>query len=199
MLWRRRRGRRRMARRLAVDDGSLWMGLAAGLFDSADSPASARLEIALLAIAKRLRLQGGLVVRLEGDVTRVIASAASSTELLEGLGRGAELPRRALYCGSVPAESTLAVDYASLSEWRKHEACSARGWESFLGVDCGELGGARIVAGFFGNSPRDQLFTRAEAQLLEQMSPWIGALAGQELTPTLAPFGSHEEAEENAW
>lgn len=193
----RRRRRRRVARRLAADEGSLWTGLAAGLFDSADSPPSARLEIALLAIAKRLRLKGGIVVRLDGDSMRVVAASAASEHLLDGLDRGATLPRRALYCGSVPAGSTLAVDYASLSEWRKHEACATRGWEAFLGVDCGELSGVRIVAGFFDTTPRDQLFTRAEAHLLDQMAPWLGALAGQEESlPVSASRTARDEQEE---
>jgi hypothetical protein len=188
LYWRKRRKRRRAARSIAAEDHSLWSGLAAGLFDSSDSPASARLEVALLAIARKLRLRGGIVVRIEGEFARVIASVALSESLIEGLAQGTVVSRRALYFGSVPSGSTLAVDYASLSEWRKHEACIQRGWEAFLGTDCGEAGASRMIAGFFDTSPRDQLFTRAESALLEQMAPWLGTLAQERAGSEISTF-----------
>lgn len=173
------RGRRRVKRkrRLADSESSLWLGLAAGLFDSADSPPSARLEIALAAIAKRLGMRGGLVMLREGGTCRVLACAAPAAE---GLLRGRILARSETYCGSVTEGTPLVIDYASLSEWRKHEACSLRGWESFVGVDCGGHEDIRFVAGFFDTAARDQLRSRSELQLLEQMAPWIGALAAEE-------------------
>lgn len=172
-FWRRRR-RATVRRKIDADDGSLWIGLAAGIFDAADSPPSARLEIALSAMARRLRLRGALVVYRNGESCRVIAASG----ILEGLTPGAALSNGETYCGSVSPNKTLAIDYASLSEWRRHDACRARGWEAFVGLDCGEAGDGRIVAGFFDTTPRDHLFTQAELQLLEQMGPWFGALAG---------------------
>jgi hypothetical protein len=171
-VWRRRRVT--MRRQSDADEGSLWIGLAAGIFDATDSPPSARLEIALAALARRLRLRGALVVYRNGDGCRVIAASG----LLEGLAPGELLSNGETYCGSVGPNSTLAIDYASLSEWRRHDACRARGWEAFIGLDCGSAGDGRIVVGFFDTAPREKLSTQAELQLLEQMGPWIGALAG---------------------
>lgn len=172
-FWRSRR-RVTVRRRSDADEGSLWIGLAAGIFDAADSPPSARMEIALAAMAKRLRLRGALVVYRDQSGCRVIAASG----VLEGLVPGAVLEIGETYCGSVGPNSTLAIDYASLSEWRRHEACRVRGWEAFVGMDCGDAGEGRIVAGFFDTTPRDHLFTQDELQLLEQMGPWFGALAG---------------------
>lgn len=188
-----RRGRVR--RRGNAEESSLWMGLAAGLFEAEDSPVSSRMEIALKAIAKKLGLRAAMVTRHDRNHCAVIASAAETPQLLRGLERGSVVARSSLFCGSVRDEgSSLAIDYASLSEWRAHGALRERGWESYLGVACGSEG---LVVSFFDSRPRPAPFTRAERTLAEQLGPWISSMVAAETArsaPTLPVLDTQRES-----
>ena len=102
------------------------------------------------------------------------------------LERGAELPRRALYCGTLAAPGqSLAIDYASLSEWRRHPAYAARGWESYIAVNCGLEQGEDIVVSFFDTSPRGAPFTRQERAFMEQLAPWVISMVSEHTSEAL--------------
>jgi hypothetical protein len=162
------------------------MGLAAGLFDAADCPSSARLEIALSALARKLKMRAGMVTVHSGDECRVIAHSGDP-RLLAKLVRHGNIPRASIFCGKLKSPGqTLTLDYVSLTEWRKHPAFLERGWESYIGIHCGTQNGSDVVVCFFDPSPRGAPFTTAEKSLLQQLSPWIASLSGEE-HPAITP------------
>lgn len=182
-LWKRRRKKNR-EKTIASDESSLWVGLAAGLFDSADSPSGARMEIALGAVAQRLKVRAGIVTVGGKNGRRVLACASTDAALVSGLEAGSKLLSNSIYCGTVGANGQLlSIDYASLSEWRKHPACRDLGWECYLGLSCGSGGHENLVVAFFDTLPREQLFTAKEKALLEQLGPWIAAMVAIEDFP----------------
>ena len=173
------RRRLRSARRSAFEDRLLWVGLAAGLFDSEECPATSRLEIALAALARKLGLRGAMVTLQSKDSCTVVAMAAMNAELIEGLTRGAAVPRRSLYCGNLNARGqSVAIEYASVSTWRHHAAFQLRGWESYIAVNCGLEQGEDLVVAFFDSMPRETAFTRSERALVGQLAPWIASMVG---------------------
>jgi hypothetical protein len=175
-----RERRTHSARKSAFEDRLLWMGLAAGLFDSDDCPATSRLEIALAAIARKLGLRAGIVVTHGRTDSTVLATAGVDASLLRGLERGARVPSATLYSDTLLARGqSLAIDYAALSEWRRHPAYEERGWESYIGVNCGLEEGEDLVVSFFDSRPRTVPFSRAERQLVEQVAPWVAAMVGE--------------------
>jgi hypothetical protein len=181
--------RRARTRRLgaAAAEGSLWVELAAALFERDEAPATTRMEIALAAISRKLGLRAAIVTRHDHNHCAVIASASEHAALLRGLERGNVVARSSLFCGSVRSgEASLAIDYASLSEWRGHAARGERGWESFVGVACGSEG---VVVSFFDSRPRALPLTRAERTLVEQLAPWIAAMVAGDraISPALHP------------
>lgn len=179
-----KRRRRFLRDRLqAADERTLWVSLAASLFDSAECASSSRIEIALAAIARRLRLRAGIVTLHGRNSCRVIAGAGEDQALVNELKREAPISRISVYCGSLQDRGrSLAIDYASLSEWRKHSAYRERGWESYIGVNCGRYRNEEIVVSFFDTVPREQLFDRGEKALVEQLAPWIAVMVTEEFS-----------------
>jgi hypothetical protein len=155
------------------------MGLAAGLFDSEECPATSRLEIALAAIARKLGLRAAMVTLQSGESCTVLATAALNAALLKGIERGTVIQRRTLFCSNLSARGqSLAIDYAGISVWRHHPSFEARGWESYLAVNCGLEQGEDLVVAFFDSVPRGTAFTRSERALVEQLAPWIASMIG---------------------
>lgn len=172
-----RQRRLHRAQRSALEDRQLWVGLAAGLFDAEDCPSTSRLEIALSAIARKLGLRAAIVTLHGYERCTVVANAGTDPNLLVGLEPGAKVLRESLYCGSVIARGrSLTIDYASLSEWRRHRAFRGRAWESYIAVHCGLEHGEDVVVAFFDTRPRGRPFTRAERALVEQLAPWVAAM-----------------------
>jgi len=179
-----RRKRKNHERLAAADESSLWVGLAAGLFDSADSPASARLEIALGAVAHRLKMRAGIITIGGKGQRRVLAVTGTDSSLTSGLEEGSVFRSDSTYCGSIAASGQLlAIDYASLSEWRRHAACREMGWECYLGLSCGDDSEESVVVAFFDTFPREHLFSIKEKALVEHLGPWIASMVAlQEFT-----------------
>ena len=187
--------RGRLSRRKKADESSLWMGLAAGLFEADESSPTSRMEIALRAIAKKLGLRAAMVTRHDRNHGAVITAVAEAPELLRGLERGSVVARSSLFCGAVREDgASLAINYASLSEWRAHPALRERCWESYLGVACGNEG---VVVAFFDSRARAIPFTRAEQALVEQLGPWISSLVAAEsvrISPPLPVLDTQRES-----
>ncbi|MGZ3651562.1 MAG: hypothetical protein ACXVB9_15755 [Bdellovibrionota bacterium] len=180
-----RNRRSKNAKISAAEERSLWVGLAAGLFDADDCPPTSRLEIALDAISRKLGLRGALITRHGRNHCAVLAASSTDPALLRGLERGSVISRGSVYCGSLhSAGQCLAIDYASLSEWRGHSAFRERGWESYIAVNCGRSGGEDIVVAFFDFRPRGSIFTRTERVLVEQLAPWISAMVDDKSAST---------------
>ncbi len=165
--------------RVNAEERSLWGGLAAGLFDADHSPAGARLEIALLALAARLKVRGAMIsVQGEGAIR---IAALSDPAAISGLRCGQTVVENSLYNGALAArDELLVINYASLSEWRRHPAHRERGWETFLGINCGVLRGENVVVAFFDTAPRETPFSRSEELLVRQLAPWVAAMLGHE-------------------
>lgn len=132
------------------------------------------MEIALTTIARKLRLRTGIVTLHGAEGGRVLTVVGGETELeRDGIIRNEDF-----FCSMLNQPGQLlAIDYASLSEWRKHPACRVRGLESYIGVHCGEQDGMHLVVSFFDPVPRDRLFSANEKTLVEQVGPWIAAMA----------------------
>jgi hypothetical protein len=183
-------------KRSAFDDRLLWVGLAAGLFDSEDCPATSRLEIALAAISRKLGLRAAIVTVHSRDACRVLATAGSDASLLRGLNCDSVHARDSLYCGTLAVRGqSLAIDYAGLTEWRRHRAYAERGWESYIAVHCGLEQGEDLVVAFFDTVPRDVFFTRAERALVEQLGPWIATMIGDDGAKAKPDSPSHAVAD----
>lgn len=176
LLWRRQK-KRRVTRRFAAEDKQLWVGLAAGLFDHSDRSINTRMETALTALVRKLRLKAGMVSVHGENGGEVIAVAGCDASEREELEQGKLAQGGGFFYGHPSrAGQLLAIDYASLSEWRKHPACREQGWEAYLGLNCGERNGRYILVSFFDYVARDQLFSQAEKTLVEQLGPWIAAM-----------------------
>ena len=167
---------RKKRRNFFRENHALWGELATIFFDQDSSSAEDRVQLVLQTIARRLGLRGGMIALHGRDHCRILALFSSAPELASGLDPGRIVARRSLYCGVLQSQGdSLAIDYASLSEWRRHPALFARGWESFLAVNCGLEQGQDVILSFFDSSPRANVFSHAEITLVEQLAPWIMA------------------------
>lgn len=161
--------------RLANEEGSLWSGLAAGLFDCDNSPAHARLEIALAALATKLKVRGAMIT-IHGAQNSWVAALSDGVGI-SGLRVAQEIQAGTLYSDLLTSpEQILAINYASLSEWRRHPAFLKNGWETYIGVNCGSMNGKAVVVSFFDTVPRVQPFHRMEELLVQQLAPWVAAM-----------------------
>ncbi len=153
-----------------------WSDFEASLLDPEEMP-DGRIIKALSSIAKKLRLRAALVTVGTGTERQVLASYAQDPSLIAGFGKGMVLNGRSLYCGSLANRpQILAIDYASLSEWRSHSACRDLGWETYFGVCVERVGDQSVVVAFFDTIPREKPFSKMDSLLLEQLGPLIAAM-----------------------
>jgi hypothetical protein len=186
--------RNRKARRSSPQDYSLWTSLTATFFEPEQAVPADRIKSALAAMARKLQLRGGMAILQTPSSTRILAVTGSDYSLVGGLAAGDEIQLASVYCSSLPEKGqALTIDYASLSEWRRHRAFRERGWESYIGA-CGiSAHGSKITVAFFDSVPRDQLFSFSEKALVEQLVPWI-ALVVEEGFSEQEPVRTQERA-----
>jgi hypothetical protein len=79
-----------------------------------------------------------------------------------------------------PLRPALAIDYASLSEWRNHRACTDLGWQSYIGVRKEFASGEGITVAFCAPGPRGTIFSTTEKKLVDQLGSWVAAIADRE-------------------
>ncbi len=174
LLVRRRRSRRRRVRAAAELD---WPGVAAAFFerhaDNRNSTAE-RMHQALTTALRHLELSHCLVALHEGDTFRVVHLSSRGYSAAPALWVGKEVPASEYFCGMLgPQREQMAIDVASISGWRMHPSCRTHGWESYIGVRRALGDGRFLTVSCFDLRPRDQLYSSADKQLLQQVGSWV--------------------------
>ncbi len=161
-------------------DSRLWQDIAAGLFASYGEELSKeeRIELALRSGLRRLGSGGGIVTINTADCSRVISVITSDDAAPVWLKAGKEVSLALTYCGLLnESRENLAIDFASLSDWRHHSAHRDLGWETFIGTRRSLESGDYLSVGFFGWTAREQIFGAEEKLFLAQLANWISAIS----------------------
>jgi hypothetical protein len=94
---------------------------------------------------------------------------------------GQVLPRSLLFCGMLSRErASLAIDYAGISDWRRHPAHADLGWECYIGVRRELSTGEGLTIAFYHSRSRDTLFSPGEKKLVGQLGDWVAAILERE-------------------
>jgi hypothetical protein len=168
-------------------EDQMWSSLAEGLFEQhgeAESlSAEKRIQTILNAGMKRLELRSAFLFLHTEEKSRIVGSASIAYAAKKALQLGAELKRGQTYCSLLSEQRrTIAIDAASLSEWRRHHACQEFGWESYLGVFIPLEQGLSASLVFADSHPRDKLYSMAEKEFISGLASWCGALLFTEVS-----------------
>lgn len=189
-LWRRRERRIERAKN-QVD--LPWDLMAETLFGrEPSSPLSERIDLVLGAAAKRLGLTHGMVTLRRGSLIEIRNLVSIGYDKSRFLTAGMTLDSARFLCGSLRVgRAAITIDFASLSEWRKHPAHAEMGWETYIGAGCELRDGEWISVSFFQSVPRDNLYSPSEKAFVTNLANWVATLHGRELEaePTWAHAG----------
>lgn len=178
-------------------ESEIWHALASSLFEANDNEVDLeqRIEIGLRMGMKRMQLRfGALFLHSEGKC-RVLALTSESGHMPRGVEVGSEFDSAKIFTGFLDDHRpSLSVNAASVSEWRNHPAYLNFCWESFIGAkgSIHENGEEEISVAFFDYSPREQLFTKAERDFVQQVALWI-ALTRDRMTEVASSPSRVEE------
>lgn len=176
-LWAFRRAKSERSRQKKIDPA--WGQLAEGLFLRHGQEVSLpdRVERAMRLGMQRLEMDHALVTVRRGATCTVKHSYSVGYQSHPALVAGADLPGSLLYCGMLSeARSAIAIDAASVSDWRRHPACRDLSWECYVGVGRSLADGSFLSVCFFQARPRESLFSRGEKEFVSQLGSWITAL-----------------------
>lgn len=139
-----------------------------------------RIEAALHVGCEKLGVPNAIVTLQQGE-NCCVQNVAS----LDGSGDrfvvGQVLPRSLLFCGMLGRErDALAIDYAGISDWRRHSAHADLGWESYIGVRRELSNGDGLTIAFYHSRSRESLFNAAEKKLAGQLGDWVAAILERE-------------------
>ncbi len=190
------RNRRRQARLRepgAAHQEHSWDGVTQGLFEHhGPQVPQDRVETALRTGMRRLGLSHGLIAFHQGENCTILHAVSDSYEM--PFSPGAIISRKQIFCGVMAqGRDSLVIDFASLSDWRKHAAYQDLGWEAYIGVRIALAEGGWITIGFVSSYPRDSLFSRSEKEFVGQLSQWIFALLQREKAIAPPTFARAEE------
>lgn len=162
---------------------SPWNEIARGCFEAheQDHSTEERVRETMRAALQRLALSHGMVTIHRGGKVKVLHLSSCGYAFAPGLKVGMELPGPLLFCGSLgPRRTLLAIDFASLTNWRGHSAHRQFGWESYLGAghDLGEAGFVAISC--FDLRAREKLFSPSEKEFVKQLAAWIAQTFARE-------------------
>lgn len=176
--WRRKKFLK--SNRLSVSKEILvWQDIATSLFHryGENMDWSERVELALHGGLKKLGIGCGVALFRDGETVRPLAFAASHPEIAERILREGKFPASLSYCELLHnGRSSLAIDYASLSDWRNHSAHQQLGWETFIGTQRTLSGGEQLTVAFFDQRARDHIYSPEEKEFVGQLSVWIAAI-----------------------
>jgi hypothetical protein len=150
------------------------------LFERHGMSSVGRIEAALHMGCEKLGLPNAIVTLRQGE-----SCCVQNIASLDGSGDrfvvGQVLPRSLLYCGMLGLERTsLSIDYAGISDWRRHPAHADLGWESYIGVRRELSTGEGLAIAFYHHRSRESLFTAAEKRLVGQLGDWVAAILERE-------------------
>lgn len=152
--------------------------MAEGLFDrDVSTPLSGRIDLVLGAAARRLGLTHGIVTVRRGSLTEICNLVSLGYDKSRFLTVGSTVERSRFFCGVLRSgRPTITIDFASLSEWRKHPAHVDLGWETYIGAGCEIDEGEWITVAFFQSVPRDNLYSASEKAFVMNLANWVATL-----------------------
>jgi hypothetical protein len=157
----------------------VWREIAAGLFAGAGENLERedRMQLVLRSGLQRLGLGYGIIMINDGERCRVEAVAAAGNVAPEWFRAGREISPALTYCGLLGANrESLAIEYASLSEWRAHPAHRELGWETYIGTRRILASEKFLAVSFFDRRGREQIYSAEEKAFVGQLASWITAI-----------------------
>lgn len=133
---------------------------------------AARIDTALSLVTRALRLEIGILSRIEGDRYTVSHVYAPGGALLPG--QMFDLSQT--YCALIiETGSVISIGHAETSPYAQHPCRELFGLESYIGAVI-EVRGQRIgTLNFSSSSPRDAPFREEDEALVVMLARWIGA------------------------
>ena len=119
-----------------------------------------------------LRLESGLVSRIDGEDYHVLAIAG---EAAHTRSPGDVLALSETVCANLPnGDAVLVVDHLADSPFGDHPCHAATGVESFIGARLSTAEGPYGSVAFSSRAPRDRPFNAAESSFVLLVNSWIG-------------------------
>jgi hypothetical protein len=162
-------------RKMSAEE-SFWHGIATSLFEQAGETITqdVRIESALKAGATRLGLGHALLLRHMGENCQILSMASTGYAKPLRFHLGEEVSRNLLFNSHLSkTREMITIDFASLSEWRKHPSHRDLGWESFIAHYQEGVLEHPISLCFFDSRPRDHLYGKQEKDFVVQLGKWV--------------------------
>lgn len=159
-----------------------WADMAQSVFEmeNSGSPEN-RMELALRTGIKKLGLSSGIISLHRGPECKVLSLQSEGYEIPKGIECGQKIAGRRIFCGEIKGDGeVLAIDFASLSEWRRHSAYQQLNWESYIGTRVRLDAESFLTVGFFNSRSREHLFSKQEKEFVNQLGRWIAAVVQRE-------------------
>lgn len=160
-----------------------WSDFADALFEKhgKQNASETKLREILTLGSQKLNLRYGLVCAQSESGVKILAHSTSGYWPFQ-FKTGDSLSSEAFFCGRLnSARETIMIDFASLTDWRKHPAYHQLGIETYMGAYLPEAG-TGISISFFDTTPRDHLFGRTDKEFLRQLGTWVSShLRGREM------------------
>jgi hypothetical protein len=179
MVRRRYRIQRLNIAKISSADSKFWQEFANGVFNSHDHKRDPqeRIELALRSGMRRLGVGCGIVTLNSGSHSRVLAQVVSDDSAPDRIQAGSEVSLALTYCGLLNgSRENLAIDHASLSDWRLHSAYRDLGWETFIGTRKLLRTGEYLAVGFYDWHAREHIYGKDDKKLVSQLANWITAI-----------------------
>lgn len=157
----------------------LWQEIATGLFASSDEELDRdqRMQLILRSGLQRLGISCGIITINDHEKCLVQSLVSAKNAVPEWLRAGREISLALTYCGLLGASrESLAIQYASLSDWRLHTAHRDLGWETFIGARRTLASGNFLTVSFFDWTAREQVYSAEEKAFVGQLANWIAAI-----------------------
>lgn len=177
-----------------------WSELADTLFErhGVESYSETKLREILLQGSKKLGLRYGIVLRHRGNEMQVLSHSSTSYWPFQ-FQTGSVISRDTLFCGFLNAQrEEIMIDFASLTDWRRHPCYQNIGIEVYIGSFLGDSGQS-VTLSFFDTTPREHLFNRADKQFVKQLGTWVSShIRGREMFEQSYSAGLNNEQESQA-
>lgn len=160
-----------------------WSELTDTLFErhGIESYSESKLREILVQGSKKLGLRYGIVLRHRENDMQVLSHSSTSYWPFQ-FQTGSHISRDTLFCGFLNSQrEEIMIDYASLTDWRRHPSYKNIGIEVYIGAYLVDSGQA-VTISFFDTTPREHLFTRADKQFVKQLGTWVSShIRGREM------------------
>ena len=120
---------------------------------------------------EQLRLQTGILARIEDDVYEVMQSIATEGDGFDGFICHAD---KTICREVMRADNSIAIEHVGVSEWRDHPGYVDFKLETYIGAPVRVGGRSYGALCFTSLEPRAEQFTTADKEFLRLMAQWIG-------------------------